>query len=177
MMHNYAWSTRRAGLSLLEVLIVLLLAGAVLGPLVGSFISSERIGFSAERLLEATIRGEAMLEALLELEVADVPAPARVDEVTIWDDDGSYLAGSTPRWQRLLDLFASSLPTDSEGFRPRRRVTMSPLPQAHFVPSTSTADELRQFLVVVHVSWERLPGKPGTRMGVDHVGVLSEEYW
>lgn len=132
---------RRAGLSLLESLVALVIFGLALAPVIWLFGSARRASASADRMLRATLYGQTVLDALVAL---------KDDELPPVPDAETELAGTagSGRWDEIVAMLALPPPFPME-----RRVTGRRLLDGSI--------ELK-----VALAWERLPGRPETRHGL-----------
>ncbi|MBI2945996.1 MAG: prepilin-type N-terminal cleavage/methylation domain-containing protein [Candidatus Wallbacteria bacterium] len=98
--------TRARGFSLIEVVIGVGIFAAALVPMMDLVTSSTRMSVSAGRMLEATLHGQTLLQALAELEPAEFPPVATGDETVVLQDGASAAPGQGPRWQALAAYYA-----------------------------------------------------------------------
>lgn len=153
--------SERRGTTLLEIVIGLAILGLVLAPLMSLFTASRRASYAANRLIEVSMEAQMVLEALAQLEPADINLPPAGDVLVFTDQAPIGVTGSA-RYQSILDYFNA---------RPRpasllRKVTAHRLPgtnQLEFqleatwiavVGDTTTEQSLTMAMASIPRSWQ-----------------------
>lgn len=95
-------SEEAEGVSLIEIVIAVGIFAMALVPLIDLVVSSSRISVSATRMLDATLYGQTLLQALAELEPTEFPPVATGEERLILDGATAPSSGGGPRWQALM---------------------------------------------------------------------------
>lgn len=150
---------RRGGLSMLEVLITSVLLVILLGSLVLLFGNANRVSYSADRAMRATMHGQVLLEAISQLPAGDAPLPAAPGEVVLHDDASGVTAPGQGRWDEVRAYLESPLP-----FAMNRRVLATRL-------------EGGRVVLRVDMSWQALPGKPETQRRLTVELLASPALW
>jgi hypothetical protein len=102
-------SSSRKALSVVEVLVCLVILAFALVPINNLFMSSNRIGHSARRLVDASMYGQTILEGVSMLEPADLPAIAPGSELILLD--GAVAApGGGPKFREIANYFNTAQP-------------------------------------------------------------------
>jgi hypothetical protein len=155
---------RRRGLSLLEALLAAVLFVVLLVPVVLIYGSSNRVGYAADRMLDATLHGQTLLESLAALEDHELPpVPAGASVPLFVDDPDAALSapsgGGSGRWDEVAAWL--ELPP--------------PFPMTRVV----TAERLASGPVVlrVEIAWLALPGRPETGRVVTLQTLASPTLW
>ena len=87
---------RRRGLSLIEALLAAVLFVVLLVPVVLIYGSSNRVGYAADRMLDATLHGQTLLESLAALEDHELPPVPAGASVPLFVDDPDAALWTAP---------------------------------------------------------------------------------
>lgn len=155
---------RRRGLSLLEALLAAVLFVVLLVPVVLLYGTSNRVGYAADRMLDATLHGQTLLESLAALRPDELPIPPGPGRVTLFVDDpdaalAAPLAGGAGRWEEVAAWL--ELPP--------------PFPMTRVI----SAERLAAGPVVlkVEIAWLAFPGRPKTGRVVTLQSLASPALW
>lgn len=132
-------------MSILEVLIAAVLLLVLSIPLITLVGSANRIGYSADRMLAATLHAQVILDALGQLEAGEMPLGV-AGETVLFDEGSGLVPGDNGRWAEVEAFFALDPP-----FAMERRVVAERLPTGDVV-------------LTVEIGWRAQPDQPATRM-------------
>ena len=121
MTHTQTRSAR--GFSLLEVMICLVILAFTLVPIVDMFSNSHRISHSSQRLVQVSLHGQMLIEAVAMMNPEDLPTIPVDAEVTLLSDDLGGVGGGGPQFASLNTFFQKPPP-----FKMQRTLTGRRLP-------------------------------------------------
>lgn len=101
---------RRQAFSLIEVVVSLLILSLALIPIINMFSASHRISHSSQRLVNVSLHGQMVLEAVAMMNPEDMPAIPADAEALLLADDGGGVGGGGPQFGQLKTFFAKPPP-------------------------------------------------------------------
>lgn len=142
----------------------LLILSALIGPMTVLFSQANRTSFAADRLLEATVHGQKILDGLVALPLEELPpiGVALGGFQTLYD--GSNLVPGGPRWEDEVRPFLES-PTAFPGLR--RQIEAQ---RVH-------AGQIEHFVFRVTLTWNPLPQRPQDSRSIVLTGQSYPRNW
>lgn len=144
--------SRRPGLSLVEALLAVLILAVAGIPLVQLLASARRAGHSAERMLQAGLHGQTILDAVCALSPDELPGAS--DAETEWEGAGGVQPG-TGRWDEVRAYLAAPPPFPLE-----RRILARRFPDG-------------TVLVRVELAWRRVVDQVESRTVRSFTGLVG----
>lgn len=144
----------RAGLSLVEVLLCLALLATIVVPIIDMFMNSAHVTVTSGRLVEVSLHGQMLLEALSQIEPRDLPQTTLDQEELVAADGLASGPSGEPRYQAWRAAFQKKPP-----FPMQRSVTIRRR-------STGEAE------LGLMVTWQGTEGEEKTRQRI-HIHMLS----
>jgi prepilin-type N-terminal cleavage/methylation domain-containing protein len=149
---------RAHGFSLLELLISIVIFMIALIPIADMLSSGNRLAAAGHRLLEATLHGQTLLEAITQLEPREIPADGSTESLLL-EGPSAAAPGGSGRWPELVTFYSRPTPFPME-----RQVRASKLPDGRTIIS-------------VHIEFERVPGEAATRHTILMQGLAVPRGW
>lgn len=163
--------SRRRGVSMLEVVLVVVVFVIAMAPISSMMLQTNRVGAAASKVVAGTAHGQVLIQSLQSLPTASLPlapvpegvpssslAPVRL----LWDEDDQpdgptgAEPGGSENWQAFVQFYRKDRP-----FRMRRTVTATRL-------------RFGEVQVRVDLSWPIAEGRSGARYEMVFHGLVAD---
>lgn len=166
---------KRPGLTLIEVLICAVLMVVALIPTVLIFRSANRVSYSADRLLQATLHGEVVIESLAQLTPEEFPGlgpnPTPGLPIALFDDaqGGFQIQGNGTRWEEMvafMQISSTALNRVEDPLASRVGKPFEMNRRIEVVPVSDDPSKPPKILIRISMEWKGLPTDPQPNRGI-----------
>lgn len=148
-------------MSILEIVLGLAIFAIAMPAILQLFTNLNRTTYAADRLVDATIHGQMILEAVLELQQDELPTIPATGSVVLFQDGVGVLPGGTSRWDEVVAFLAQPVPVPGM----IRTITAERF----------AADD--RLLLVVSLEWRRVGHEAGNVQSIRLQGTSTSLGW